>query len=74
MLVTHGMRSDSTNFTMLFQIEDGPACVVFSLFLKKSFGQKILEIHSYRFENTHQQILYAKFNGNPTLPLKLINF
>ena len=35
-LVTHGMTSGSTNFTMLFQIKDGPACIVFSLFPKRS--------------------------------------
>ena len=35
-LVTHEMMKRFINFTMLFQIEDGPACIVFSVFLKRS--------------------------------------
>ena len=30
-LVTHAKMSGSTNFTMLFQIKDGPACIVLNI-------------------------------------------
>ena len=32
----NGMTTGFTNFTMLFQIEDGPVCIVFSFFPKRS--------------------------------------
>ena len=36
-----GRMSGSTDFTMLLQIEDGPACVVFSLFPDRSIEATI---------------------------------
>ena len=30
-MVTHEKMSGSTNFTMLFQVKDGPACVVLNI-------------------------------------------
>ena len=33
----HGMTSGSTNFTKLFQIQEGPACIIFNLFPKKEY-------------------------------------
>ena len=33
-----GMTTGSANFTMLFQIEEGPTCIVFSLFPKRSIA------------------------------------
>ena len=39
------MASGSTNFAMLFQIKDGPACIVFSLFTERSVTKLVFEIN-----------------------------
>ena len=40
-LLPMGRMSGSTNFTMLLPVEDGPACIVFSLFPERSIEATI---------------------------------
>ena len=50
------MTSGSINFTMLFQVEDSPPCIVFSLFPKRSIGRLDL--------SNNKKNLVAETEGN----------
>ena len=56
------MMSGSSNFSMLFQIKDSPACIVFSLFSKRSIDthsedEDVKPHHDHKHQDVCEQCL-----------------